>query len=56
MGGCQNVHIVYFFFHTAVERGLIELKKLGIETQLWQETRRSIDPENTKKMQTENDF
>ncbi|XP_015055431.1 coiled-coil domain-containing protein SCD2-like [Solanum pennellii] len=39
-----------------VERGLIELKKLGIETQLWQETRRSIDPENTKKMQTENDF
>ncbi|XP_049402069.1 coiled-coil domain-containing protein SCD2-like [Solanum stenotomum] len=39
-----------------VERGLIELKKLGIETQLWQETRRSIDPENTKKMQKENDF
>ncbi|KAK6777554.1 hypothetical protein RDI58_024271 [Solanum bulbocastanum] len=39
-----------------VERGLIELKKLGIETQLWQETRRSIDPKNTKKMQKENDF
>ncbi|XP_015164446.1 coiled-coil domain-containing protein SCD2-like [Solanum tuberosum] len=47
-----------FTSHDAVhvERGLIELKKLGIETQLWQETRRSIDPENTKKMQKENDF
>ncbi|XP_070043354.1 coiled-coil domain-containing protein SCD2-like isoform X1 [Nicotiana tomentosiformis] len=39
-----------------VERGLIELKKLGIETQLWKESRRSIDPENTQKMQKENDF
>lgn len=45
-----------FFFHFAVERGLIELKKLGIETQLWKESRRSIDPENTQKMQKENDF
>ncbi|KAK4377112.1 hypothetical protein RND71_003408 [Anisodus tanguticus] len=39
-----------------VERGLIELKKLGIETQLWKETRRLVDPENTKKMQKENGF
>ncbi|KAM3287605.1 coiled-coil domain-containing protein SCD2-like [Capsicum chacoense] len=39
-----------------VERGLIELKKLGIETQLWKETRRLIDPEKNKKMQKENDF
>ncbi|XP_059292456.1 coiled-coil domain-containing protein SCD2-like isoform X1 [Lycium ferocissimum] len=39
-----------------VERGLIELKKLGIETQLWKESRLSVDPENTKKMQKENEF
>ncbi|CAL5400641.1 unnamed protein product [Camellia sinensis] len=27
-----------------VERGLVELKKLGIETQLWEESRKLIDP------------
>ncbi|OWM66994.1 hypothetical protein CDL15_Pgr000446 [Punica granatum] len=39
----------------AVERGLLELRKLGIETQLWEESRRGIgqDPSNSK---SQNDF
>ncbi|XP_073151395.1 coiled-coil domain-containing protein SCD2-like [Henckelia pumila] len=32
-----------------VERGLMELRKLGIETKLWEESRRIIDPDSTKK-------
>ena len=29
-----------FALHATVERGLLELKRLGIETQLWEATRR----------------
>lgn len=32
-----------------VERGLMELKKLGIETKLWEESRRLIDSDSTQK-------
>ncbi|XP_019187701.1 PREDICTED: coiled-coil domain-containing protein SCD2-like isoform X2 [Ipomoea nil] len=39
-----------------VERGLLELKKLGIEVQLWQASRKVIDPETTSKMLKDNDF
>lgn len=34
-----------------VERGLIELKKLGIEIQLWEESRKMIDPYSNHKTQ-----
>ncbi|CAI9115541.1 OLC1v1016464C3 [Oldenlandia corymbosa var. corymbosa] len=34
-----------------VERGLMELRKLGIETQLWEESRRMIDPDSNHKTQ-----
>ncbi|KAL7239368.1 hypothetical protein ACSBR2_005303 [Camellia fascicularis] len=37
-----------------VERGLVELKKLGIETQLWEESRKLIDPNS--KMPIHSDF
>ncbi|XP_031102085.1 coiled-coil domain-containing protein SCD2 isoform X3 [Ipomoea triloba] len=39
-----------------VERGLLELRKLGIEVQLWQASRKVIDPETTSKMLKDNDF
>ncbi|XP_042515208.1 coiled-coil domain-containing protein SCD2-like [Macadamia integrifolia] len=29
-----------------VERGLMELRKLGIENQLWEETRKAVDPDS----------
>ncbi|XP_073060978.1 uncharacterized protein [Primulina eburnea] len=32
-----------------VERGLMELRKLGIETKLWEESRRLIDSDSTQK-------
>ncbi|KAG8363423.1 hypothetical protein BUALT_Bualt19G0021100 [Buddleja alternifolia] len=31
------------------ERGLVELRKLGIETKLWEESRRLIDPDSIEK-------
>ncbi|KAK1352026.1 coiled-coil domain-containing protein SCD2-like [Heracleum sosnowskyi] len=39
-----------------VERGLMELRKLGIETQLWEESRKIIDPEPKMKLQMESSF
>lgn len=36
----------------AVERGLFELKRLGIETQLWEESRKELEEtiEGSKKL------
>ncbi|CAA0821298.1 Unknown protein [Striga hermonthica] len=39
-----------------VERGLMELRKLGIETKLWEESRRSIDPDSTQKTLLETEY
>ncbi|PIA44595.1 hypothetical protein AQUCO_01700296v1 [Aquilegia coerulea] len=40
-----------------VERGLLELKKLGIENQLWQATRKRVDPDGIyTKMQSDSDI
>ncbi|KAF9623179.1 hypothetical protein IFM89_037760 [Coptis chinensis] len=45
------------FFNVTVERGLLELKKLGIENQLWQVTRRWIDPDGIfTRMQSDTDI
>ncbi|CAH9087137.1 unnamed protein product [Cuscuta europaea] len=39
-----------------VERGLVELKKLGIEMQLWNKSREHLDCETTNKLLKYNDF
>ncbi|CAI9784315.1 unnamed protein product [Fraxinus pennsylvanica] len=39
-----------------IERGLMELRKLAIETQLWEESRRLIDPDSKWKTQLDIDF
>lgn len=40
-----------------VERGLFELKKLGIETQLWEASRRGYDPDSSYRgSQTESEY
>ncbi|KAK7258772.1 hypothetical protein RIF29_24357 [Crotalaria pallida] len=40
-----------------VERGLAEIKKLGIETQLWEESRKELDPDgDNSKMPRRTDF
>ncbi|GAV64208.1 hypothetical protein CFOL_v3_07726 [Cephalotus follicularis] len=39
-----------------VERGLMELRKLNIESQLWQESRKGLEQDNHPKCQLENDF
>ncbi|XP_022877385.1 coiled-coil domain-containing protein SCD2-like isoform X3 [Olea europaea var. sylvestris] len=39
-----------------VERGLMELRKLGIETKLWEESRRLIDPDSERKSQLDIEF
>lgn len=38
-----------------VERGLIELRKLGIEQQLWEASRKEIDQPNNGKMSTDSE-
>jgi hypothetical protein len=44
-----KIVIIYFFLSCfgklckKVDRGLHELKKLGVESQLWEATRRSLD-------------
>ena len=43
---CYHYHILLYrtpTFVTAVERGLTELRKLGIEQQLWEGSRADID-------------
>ncbi|KAL6989582.1 hypothetical protein U1Q18_015335 [Sarracenia purpurea var. burkii] len=39
-----------------VERGLMELRKLGIETQLWEESRKFVDYDSNSKMPVHSDF
>ncbi|XP_047337275.1 coiled-coil domain-containing protein SCD2-like [Impatiens glandulifera] len=39
-----------------VERGLMELRKLGLENQLWEESRRLIDEEFSNKMSVQSNF
>ncbi|CAI9757151.1 unnamed protein product [Fraxinus pennsylvanica] len=39
-----------------VERGLMELRKLAIEAKLWEESRRSIDPNSKRKSQLDVEF
>ncbi|KAL8512323.1 hypothetical protein ACS0TY_018702 [Phlomoides rotata] len=39
-----------------VQRGLLELRKLGIENKLWEESRRLIDPDNSQKTLLETEF
>lgn len=45
-----------FCSHVTAERGLVELRKLGIETQLWEESRKMIDPDSTLRLQMDSDF
>jgi hypothetical protein len=40
---CLSVLLINVCLVTAVERGLTELRKLGIEQQLWEGTRADID-------------
>ncbi|KAF4385067.1 hypothetical protein G4B88_029109 [Cannabis sativa] len=39
-----------------VERGLMELRKLGIETQLWEESRKELELDTNRKFQSQYDF
>ncbi|KAK6132092.1 hypothetical protein DH2020_034158 [Rehmannia glutinosa] len=39
-----------------VERGMMELRKLGVETKLWEESRRLIDPDSTQKTLLETEY
>ena len=39
-----------------VERGLMELRKLGIENQLWQASRRWLEVDSNSKANLESDF
>ncbi|KAK6134466.1 hypothetical protein DH2020_031783 [Rehmannia glutinosa] len=41
---------------TAVERGMMELRKLGVETKLWEESRRLIDPDSAQKTLLETEY
>ena len=40
----------------AVERGLMELRKLGMETKLWEESRRLIDHSSSHKTLLETEY
>jgi hypothetical protein len=46
----------YDSLHCAVERGLMELRKLGIENQLWQASRRGLEVDSNSKANLESDF
>lgn len=39
---CWNINLFEFIL-SAVERGLAELRRLGIETQLWEESRKELE-------------
>ncbi|XP_051151735.1 coiled-coil domain-containing protein SCD2-like isoform X1 [Andrographis paniculata] len=39
-----------------VERGLMELRKLGLETKLWEEARRLVDPDSAEKTLLETEY
>lgn len=39
-----------------VERGLLELRKLGMEAKLWEESRRLIDPHSAQKTLLETEY
>ncbi|KAL6554323.1 hypothetical protein OROMI_019996 [Orobanche minor] len=39
-----------------VERGMMELRRLGVETKLWEESRRLIDPDSTQKTLLETEY
>ncbi|EXB67661.1 hypothetical protein L484_010229 [Morus notabilis] len=39
-----------------VERGLIELRKFGIENQLWEESRKELELDTNRKRQSQSDF
>ncbi|KAK6157470.1 hypothetical protein DH2020_011718 [Rehmannia glutinosa] len=39
-----------------VERGMMELRKLGVETKLWEESRRLIDPDSAQKTLLETEY
>ncbi|KAL6570569.1 hypothetical protein OROGR_000119 [Orobanche gracilis] len=39
-----------------VERGMMELRRLGVETKLWEEPRRLIDPDSTQKTLLETEY
>lgn len=39
-----------------VERGLMELRKLGIETQLWEESRKEFELDTSRKRRSQSDF
>lgn len=46
----------YDSLQCAVERGLMELRKLGIENQLWQASRRGLEVDSNSKANLESDF
>lgn len=52
----EQILYVMIFPLVAVERGLVELKKLGIEGQLWQASRKLVDPDSEHKWQMHINF
>lgn len=47
----ENILILMMSPIVAVERGLTELRKLAIEAQLWQASRKLVDPDSEHKWQ-----
>lgn len=47
---------IRIFLCLSVERGLMELKRLGLETQLWEASRKMIDPDSANNAQLDIDF
>lgn len=54
----NDMNFVLFYMVTCytVERGLMELRKLGIETQLWEESRKELELDTNRKLQSQSDF
>ena len=49
--------IFKYFILYAVERGLAEIKKLGIESQLWDESRKELEQDvDSSKIPSRSDF
>lgn len=56
MLACMVLKILIRECYVTVERGLVELRKLGVETKLWEEPRRLIDQDSIQKTLLETEF
>jgi len=52
----SSLNMILVLYSFAVERGLMEIKRLDIETQLWDESRRELEQDAENNSSGRSDF